>query len=163
MNDKEKICKSICGQLSALPEGQRRAYLSLNNVYGKEDGDELGIARTNALPLGSDARKGAVFPEASRINHGCNCNAQNTRNEGIQKLTIYAARDLQSGEEITIYYLERYSGRSRRQSELSAMFRFACRCGLCSLDDNDSLASDRRLDKIQRLDDRIGYPYRSAR
>lgn len=77
-NDKDKIRKSIRNQLSVLPESQQQAYLSLSNVYRKKEGNKLGIARTNTLPLGSNAKEGAVFPQASQINHAYNFNAQNT-------------------------------------------------------------------------------------
>lgn len=154
--DKAEIRKSIVNQLSALSEGQRQAYFSLSNVHGKEDGNELGIARTNALPLGSNAAQGAVFLEASRINHACNSNSQNTWNESTQKLTIHATRDIRQGEEITIYYLDKFSKRSARQSKLRAAFGFACHCDLCSCGEEQRMVSDRRLEEIQSLDDRIG-------
>jgi len=53
----------------------------------------LGIARTNALPLGSEATESGLFLEASSINHPCSHNAQNIQNGNPSHLTIHVFKD----------------------------------------------------------------------
>jgi len=55
----------------------------------------------NVLPLGSGAPEGGLFLQASRINHPCRHNAQNTWSANIKRLTIHALRDIE-GQEIAI-------------------------------------------------------------
>lgn len=155
VNDKDQLRRSIAAKLASLSEDQRRSYFALKNSHA-EEGSELGIAKTNALPLGSGAPKGAVFLVASRINHCCHQNAQNTWNEKLQKLTIHACQDIEEGEEITITYLSEHAGYVARQRTLQARFRFRCSCHVCSLPISDRKLSDGRLHEIQKLDDAIG-------
>lgn len=153
---KKRIRDSISKKVTVLPEEQRQAFLSLHNSFEDEDGPELGRVRTNALPLGSNATTGGIFLDSSRINHSCNPNAQNTWNENLQKLTIHANRNIEKGDEITIYYLTERRNRDDRLHALQTNFRFTCSCSLCSLPLDQRKTSDERWNEIQRLDDSIG-------
>ncbi|KAJ6259358.1 hypothetical protein Dda_6258 [Drechslerella dactyloides] len=155
-NNKKRLSDSISKKIAALSKEHQQAFYSLHNSYEDELSPELGIARTNVLPLGSNAAEGAIFLDASRINHSCNNNAQNTWNENLQKITIHAIRDIAKGEEITIIYLAARRNRSARLRELQTSFRFTCSCDLCSLPPDQRKISDERCDEIQRLDDLIG-------
>ncbi|KAF3910298.1 hypothetical protein ABW21_db0206599 [Orbilia brochopaga] len=156
-NSKERLHDSISKKIAALPEEHQRTFYSLHNSFKDEASPELGIIRTNALPLGSDATEGGIFPDACRINHSCNPNAQNTWNESLQKITIHASRDIVKGEEITIIYLAARRNCSARMQELQTSFRFTCSCDLCSLPPRQRKISDERCDEIERLDNVIGY------
>ncbi|KXH60739.1 hypothetical protein CSAL01_09364 [Colletotrichum salicis] len=116
----------------------------------------LGTARTNALPLGSGASVGGIFLDASRINHSCRHNAQNTWNDSRGQLTIHVLRDIDDGEEITISYLGASENYAARQSRLQKSFGFVCACELCTLPAPQRTQSDRRLNRITYLDDQIG-------
>ena len=155
-NSKKNLRDSISKKVSGLLEEQQQAFHSLHNSFEDEDGPEFGRARTNALPLGSNATIGGVFLDSSRINHSCNPNAQNTWNENLEKLTIHAIRDIPKGDEITIFYLAARRNRSARLHDLQTNFRFTCSCGLCSLPLDQRKLSDERWDEIQRLDSSIG-------
>jgi hypothetical protein len=156
--DNEQLRTSICQQVNALSEHQRRAFLSMHNIHAYRNAAEqyLGIIRTNALPIGTEGNEGAIFLEACRINHACDNNAQKSWNENIERHTVHALRDIHKGEEITIYYLGVVKGREARQQALQAKFSFACLCRLCSLPPEQSQESDKRLDEIYRLDGLIG-------
>jgi hypothetical protein len=149
----ERIVESEVNNLSA---GQRSTFLDLTNIYGKSHSPSFGIARTNVLPLGSNARSGGLFLEASRINHSCRHNAQNTWNENIGQLTIHALRDIETGQEITITYLANTSEYAERQQYLKEKFKFECRCELCSLPRARRKQSDIRLKRLQAIDKSIG-------
>ncbi|KAL8324301.1 hypothetical protein RB597_007846 [Gaeumannomyces tritici] len=153
---KKQVCDSLSKKVAALSDDKRQAFFSLRNSVKDEATRELGITRTNALPIGSDAATGGIFLEASRINHACLQNAQNTWNEGLQQLTIHAIRDINQGEEITIMYIEDRANRAARQRILQRNFRFTCSCQLCLLPPSLRASSDARLDEIQRVDKSIG-------
>lgn len=149
---------SICQQVDALSEHQRRAFLSMHNIHAHRNAAEqyLGIVRTNALPIETNGSEGGIFLEACRINHACDNNAQKNWNTNIKQHTVHALRDICKGEEITIYYLGVHKNREARNKALQAKLGFICLCRLCSLPLEQSQESDRRLDEIYRLDGLIG-------
>ncbi|KAH9203311.1 hypothetical protein DL95DRAFT_472494 [Leptodontidium sp. 2 PMI_412] len=121
---------SIRRQVDALTSDQKQAFLSLHNIYANDPAAQyLGIIRTNALSLGDDVM---------HVRH-----------------TVHALRDIEKGEEITIYYLGVVNNREARQESLRKKFAFTCSCRLCSLPPDRSQESDRRLDEILKLDNLI--------
>ncbi|MCJ1234381.1 hypothetical protein MMC14_002342 [Varicellaria rhodocarpa] len=157
MLDSQAIPAFIRRQVDALTPDQRRAFLSLHNIHANDAASRcLGIVRTNALPFGDDVREGGIFLDACRINHACDNNAQKTWNENIKRHTVHALRDIEKGEEITIYYLGIHNNREARQEALRRKFGFVCSCRLCSLPPDQSKESDKRLDEILKLDGLIG-------
>jgi hypothetical protein len=129
----------------------------MHNIYADDAVSRyFGIIQTNALPFGDDVREVGIFLDACRINHACDNNAQKGWNENIKRHTVHALRDIEKGEEITIYYLAILNNREARQEALRRKFAFTCSCRLCSLPPDQSQESDRRLDKILKLDGLIG-------
>lgn len=153
--------KSLSEQVNVLNENERQALLSLSNIYPSSSvGDTVyGIFRTVGLPIEDDGIGGGVFLEACRINHACDNNAQKHWNENIKRHTIHALRDIEKGEEITVYYLGRDMDRKARQEALQAKFHFTCTCRLCSLPTEQSLESDKRIEDIERLESLIGREF----
>ncbi|KAH9211167.1 hypothetical protein DL95DRAFT_465154 [Leptodontidium sp. 2 PMI_412] len=129
--DSERLRTSICKQVEALSENQRRDFLSMHNIHLYRNAAEqyLGIFRTNSLPAEAVGDKGAIFLEA-----------------------LHTLRDINKGEEITITYLAPLKNRKARQKALQERFDFTCLCHLCSLPLEQSQESDRRLEEIHRLD-----------
>lgn len=155
--DSQSLRASIRRQVDALTPDQRRTFLSMHNIHADDAASRyLGIIRTNALPFGDDVREVGIFLDACRINHACDNNAQKSWNQNIQRHTIHALRDIEKGEEITIYYLGVVKNREARQKALREKFAFTCSCRLCSLPPDQSQESDRRLDEIFKLDGLIG-------
>jgi hypothetical protein len=152
----ELLERIVENEVKCLSEDQQQAFFDLKNVHGNTHSQCLGIARTNVLPLGSNARFGGLFLEASRINHSCRHNAQNTWNENIGRLTIHVLQDIEEGQEITISYLACTSEYTERQRALKASFKFKCECELCSLPSARRQKSDFRLSKLLVLDDAMG-------
>jgi hypothetical protein len=146
----------IIEQLKSLDKDQQHAFFSLHNAYEKRHSPFLSIARTNVFPLGSGAREGGLFLEASRINHSCRHNAQNTWNANIRRLTIHALYDIEEGQEITITYLSCITEYAERQRYLQDKFFFDCKYELCSLLPTQRKESDLRLNKIKSIDEAIG-------
>ncbi|KAF2183156.1 hypothetical protein K469DRAFT_668715 [Zopfia rhizophila CBS 207.26] len=146
----------IIKELKNLEKDQQRAFFAQHNAHGSRHSPFLGIAKTNVLPLGPKAPEGGLFLEASRINHACNPNSQNTWNDNLDKLTIHSIKDIEESEEITISYLDGSESYKVRQQSLKTSFGFDCTCELCSLPPTLRRESDRRLDEITRLDELIG-------
>ena len=153
--DRRSASLAVAAKLQQLSRDDQRTFFSLHNNFDKSWSPFLGIVKTNALPLGSEATEGGIFPVASRINHACSPNCQHTWNANRGEETIHAVRDLAEGEEITIAYSETGPSKQRR-IRLKEEFNFECMCSLCSLPENELLRSDERLEEIQRLDERIG-------
>ena len=153
-----ELSESIRQQVDSLTKRQRRVFLSMHNIHPYENTIQqyFGIARTVALPIEIDGAEAGIFLDASRINHACDNNAQKDWNENIQRHTVHALRDIEEGEEITIYYLRAEQSRAARHAALQAKFGFTCSCGLCSLPPDQNRESDRRLEEIYRLDGLIG-------
>ncbi|KAL7467388.1 hypothetical protein ACHAXS_007625 [Conticribra weissflogii] len=143
----------VIKSLKSLDKERQRAFFALRNVH--EGNPVLGIVRTNALALGSNATESGIFLRASRINHSCRENAQNIWNAGIGQLTIHALRDIDEGEEITISYLADRAGYEDRQKSLKEKFKFDCKCHLCMMPPDRRKESDDRLSKIRALDKMI--------
>ena len=153
--DMDAVDDMVTNEVSRLNVAQRREFFDLTNIHGATHSLAMGIARTNVLPLGSNARSGGLFLVASRVNHSCRHNAQHTWNENIGRLTIYALRDIKPGEEITICYLPHTSPFEERRRTLSTSFKFTCACELCSLPPAQRRQSDARLSRIQDLNTQI--------
>lgn len=147
---------SITRQVQRLDEKQRQHFFELHDCHGNRFAPEMGICRTNVLPLGTDAAEGGLFLQASRINHSCRHNSQNTWNEKLGQITIHAFRDIEEGEEITISYLDGHEKYADRQRLLESSFRFHCSCELCTTPLTDRVTSDERREKIGSLDKSIG-------
>jgi hypothetical protein len=156
--DDQSLKSHISQQVDALSEVQRKAFLSLHNLYPYQNIAEqsVGIIRTNGLLIETNGIAGGVFLEACRINHSCDNNAQKNWNERIEQHTVQALRDIPKGEEITIYYLGHDTNRKERQDKLQQKFGFICSCRLCSLPEQQSQENDERLKRIDDLDDLIG-------
>ncbi|KAF4970075.1 hypothetical protein FSARC_2821 [Fusarium sarcochroum] len=146
---------SVAAKVAALSDNERQAFFSIHNSH-PDLSEEVGIIKTNALPLGSNASKSGIFLESSRMNHACKQNAQNTWNENIKKLTIHAIQDIEQGSEITIMYMGERPDYATRQRTLKAKFRFDCACDLCSLPITRRKITDSRLREMEKLDKSIG-------
>jgi hypothetical protein len=154
----EGLNANIVQQVESLNEHQQQCFCSLYNLYPCENAAEmyLGIVRTNALPIEADGVGGGIFLEACRINHACNNNAQKYWNKRTKRHTVHALRNISKGEEITIYYPSLKSSREVRRQKLKAKFGFLCSCLWCSLEPAESQKNDRRLARIDQLDDLVG-------
>jgi len=149
---------SIAAKLKAMPKMSQRQFLALhNNFPGRHPFS--GIARTNALPCGSGAVVGGVYPTICLINHSCVPNAHNNWNGAEEHETIHAIRFIEKGAEITISY-DRGGPSSARRAFLKESFGFTCTCSGCAIPASLLEASDSQRIRIQELDAAIGDPFR---
>ncbi|RYP46101.1 hypothetical protein DL768_007657 [Monosporascus sp. mg162] len=154
----EMLEMAVKPKLKSLTKEEQRQFFALhNNFPGRYP--FAGIVKTNALPCGSGACIGGVYPTICRINHSCLPNCHNSWNEDLHLETIHAIKDIRAGEEITIDYSDGGPSDTRRV-ELRQSFGFDCNCVVCSLPPAELQASDDRRRRIKALDEAIGNPYR---
>lgn len=107
---------------------------------------------------------GAIFLEASRINHSCIPNASYHWAPHLEMVQIRATKDIDEGQEITISYLDPCQLAHTRQRWLRDNYGFSCDCPACEdTYDPRSFASrshDRRL-KLQEYRE-YGYQFEGS-
>ncbi|KAF9434491.1 hypothetical protein BGZ76_007926 [Entomortierella beljakovae] len=126
--------------VSALNSKNKKSFYSLHNAHA-DTLPELGITRTNALPLGEDAIEGAVYRVISRINHSCAPNCRHSWNSMTKKEYVYAVCDIDEGDEILTSYIDPLAIHEDRRRKLFQNFKFKCQCSVC-------VASSREYDMI---------------
>ncbi|MBE3042828.1 SET domain-containing protein [Candidatus Bathyarchaeota archaeon] len=181
-DEKRGIFIELINKLSAK---RRKGFLALHNAFPDGvDAKYIGRLRTNAFRLnlvkpvadtgalkyGSDSDDDlchdededddelqiGIFRNASRINHDCESNAHNSWNSTIKRYTIYALRDIDAGEEITINYTSYTSytrcfyTREERQKRLRERYAFDCSCRLCSLPPDKSQGHDKLIVELRK-------------
>lgn len=70
--------------MQRLSASDKQRFCDLRNSL-KDLPEELGIFRTNCMPLGPDAHTSAIFPLASRINHSCAASCHHCWNEDLSQ------------------------------------------------------------------------------
>lgn len=101
--------------------------------------DTILLPGRNTIPLGklhsyitSDRLFTAIFPRISLFNHSCWPNIRNKFE--CNRLTVYATRSIQTGDEIYNCYGPNYKcmqSRAERQSALRQQYCFDCKCIKC--------------------------------
>ena len=156
--DPRKVSVQITQRVGGLDKAQQHSFFALRNSF-KELNPFMGIVKTNALPLGSNASSGGIFPVCSRFNHSCCSNAEYSWCSAIGQERVFAVKDIKEGEEITVSYLsDRFwpTARNERQQHLLANFAFRCSCDVCSRGSDEVSASNERRQTLSQLDALIG-------
>ena len=108
-----------------------------------------GIYDTNSFRLGNDP-KGGLFLTIARINHSCRPNVTHFWNPQLQQKLIFAARDIDIGEELlTIYGPGQCMTTQGRREYLNERFSFECNCEMCR--EGNANGGDERMMEIQAL------------
>jgi hypothetical protein len=105
----------------------------------------LTIFRSNAYNSGDDHI--GLVPKCARINHSCRPNCLNFWSEKTSKRIIYAGRDIEKGEEITVSYIPLLKSTQQRQERLQ-QYGFTCTCSACQ----SSESSKRRVKIAEALE-----------
>ena len=153
--------KSVAAAADSLSSEELQKYVSLKNAdaEGRRYGNPfLGIYSTNAYHTGSG---GGIFLEVSRFNHSCLPNARTSWNPDINRIRVYALRDIAFGDEIFVSYLSSRnvygSSRAQRQNRLKSTHMFTCACTACELRGPAAVASDERRLKVKELWEAVPY------
>lgn len=112
-----------------------------------------GVYDTNSYRLGDDDR-GGLFLTISRINHSCRPNVSHYWREGLQQTLVFAARDIEAGEELfTTYGPSSCMDTKSRREYLKNRFQFHCNCQMCA--EGNTNGGDERMAEIQSLQEDI--------
>lgn len=162
--------KGLCGEFAVLTEDLKGEVFSLaataqpaagspldvklvqslvrtfvTNAFETEANTILGVA---GAPRGLDH----LFLAASRLNHSCKPNCG--RHVG-DEIRIFAARDIEKGEELSFSYIGFWHDSAFRQQHLQMHYGFSCMCEVCSLPEAQLGASDERRREYDRIEDTI--------
>ena len=145
----------------------QRAYNSLHEITQQsvmalyscnEDGIDVaktphGVYDSNSFRL-ENVPNGGLFLTIARINHSCRPNVTHHWSSELQRQLLFAARDIDIGEELFITYGPGQCMNTKgRRDYLYDKFMFVCRCEMC-LEGNIHGGDDRML-KIQELQEDI--------
>jgi hypothetical protein len=110
------------------------------------------VLSTNAFSLSPDDPKSTagLFLNASRLNHSCVPNADHSYDDKSGYKSVFANRDVDVGEEITISYTDHTKPRVMRQVDTRA-WGFICQCPACDVQHPDNRAHEQRLKRLARL------------
>ena len=140
--------------LAELSDMERQKVRALCNAF-PENGD-VGILVTNSYGLGPDGKLCGLFEKLSRVNHSCRPNSERCWDSDRGAETLYALRDIETGEELTVAYLDTAEMiRTERQDVISASWRFECKCECCSLTGAELKASNDRRSFIKKVEEEV--------
>lgn len=140
---------------NSLHEQTQQSVMALASC--NEDG--IGVARTpqgvydtNSFRLGNDPR-GGLFLTIARINHSCRPNVTHFWSTRLQQKLIFAARDIDIGEELLTTYGPGHCMMTTkgRREYLNERFSFECNCDMCR--EGNVNGGDERMIEIQALQD----------
>ena len=150
--------------LDTLSESDQDAFYAL--CQNEEHGPTklpYGIWLSNAFPTdgtnagrsavqSSVSRSSAVFRWYCRLNHACSPNVHGAWNPLLGRQTMYALRNIEADEELTVSYLGRTDQRrADRMRELQRGFGFTCTCTKCELRGEALARSDVRMARCDAL------------
>lgn len=154
--------KSVAAAVNSLSSEEVQKYVSLKNADvdgGRYTNPFSGIYSTNAYQTGSGSS--GIFLEISRFNHSCSPNARTSWNPDINRMRVYALRDIALGDEIFVSYLASRnvygSSRAERQTRLTSRYMFTCACAACGLQGPAAVASDKRRLQVKALWESVPY------
>ncbi|CAH0037155.1 unnamed protein product [Clonostachys solani] len=142
-------------QYNKLGRAKQKKVWKLFDVTGNRNRSEdlELVMRTNGIKLrdpNHDMMYG-LFEVACRINHSCLPNTHSSWDPEKGTIEIYATQSIPQGEEITSTYIGNLGEYALRQECLAYIFRFTCRCCLCTLPEEDRESSDLRIQEINYL------------
>lgn len=126
-----EMAASLDATVASLPDSRRGEFYACHQhrLPGEGEADRnMVIFRSNAYTLTDGTI--AMFPKVARINHSCRPNAANIWSAASNMRIIWAARDIQPGEEVTVTYAPLLKKSEERQRRL-APYGFRCTCEAC--------------------------------
>ena len=139
-----------------LHESSQKSIMALSSC--REDGTDAsrtpqGVYDTNSFCLENES-KGGLFLTIARLNHSCRPNVTHFWSPHLQQKLIFAARDIDIGEELfTIYGPGSCMATKERREYLHERFSFECNCEMCR--EGNANGGDERMMEIQNLQEDI--------
>lgn len=127
-----------------MPEAELAEFLTLADAWSPESPRIYNIITSNMFNLNDHM---AVFVKISRINHSCKPNSYYNFYDGT--MNVFAAREIEPNEELTISYLDDFQTKEERQKHLRDNYGFECHCELCSRNTSDSREAEREANRAK--------------
>ncbi|KAL1839515.1 hypothetical protein VTJ49DRAFT_1453 [Mycothermus thermophilus] len=116
--------------------------------------EDVMMTNTFGLTVGGVEYMG-LFADLARFNHDCRPNAFIHFSQTTLAMTVWAARDIEEGEEITITYSPAGTPSRERRDMLERVWGFKCQCSLCTASPAEIEASDGNREEIRTLPDKV--------
>jgi hypothetical protein len=142
----------VASALERLSNNKRKKFKRLHNAF--PDQNDVGIINTNCYALGCDGYRSGVFEKLSYLNHSCRPNAERWWDPERGVETVYAIREIQENDEITVSYTG-VSGKTHEERQ-SYLFR-GWRCECCGLTGQDRSLSDKHRRLIGQVDEMVEF------
>ena len=151
---------SIEAGFESLWPDQKEEYLNLHEFHPSEESPNplMTIFTTNAYTM--DDEHVGVFPKCARINHSCKPNSLNWWSEKTGRRIIYASRNIEKDEEITVSYIPLLKMTKVRQHRLE-QYGFTCDCSACKSSEGDKRRV-RMADALDYLEQKQFSPTKKA-
>lgn len=137
---KDRIQNAIllAEQVEQLSQENQAAFHALSSSPTISDKTDpiSAIYESNFFSLDQkedDETETGIFLLASRLNFSCRPNLNHTWNDSDRVEVFIAVRDIQIGEEMTIYYSYPFATSVERQKIYLKNHGFICSCSVCSL------------------------------
>ncbi|KAK4652653.1 hypothetical protein QC762_501380 [Podospora pseudocomata] len=114
--------------------GKPEKVLGLSKKGRGDEATEIeDLLLTNSFTVSIQGKEFmALFADLSRFNHDCKPNAFIYFSETTLAMTVWASRDIEPGEEISITYSTAGLLSKERQQALENIWGFKCSCALCT-------------------------------
>ncbi|KAK4223497.1 hypothetical protein QBC38DRAFT_425404 [Podospora fimiseda] len=155
---REEVQDLMGAAVGRLRDGGEGVRALSRKGRSEEEDDELEDILLNnsfAVVLGGKNYMG-LFVDVARFNHDCRPNAFIHFSETTFAMTIWAAKDIEEGEEITITYSAAGMLTEERQQTLEKVWGFKCKCSLCTASPSIQAKSDSNRKEIRHLQDQVG-------
>ncbi|KAK3900050.1 hypothetical protein C8A05DRAFT_46035 [Staphylotrichum tortipilum] len=137
-----------------LGEPERVRGLARRGGRGMGVVEEVVLTNSFGVEVGGRGFMG-LFVDVARFNHACKPNAFIHFSPTTLSMTIWAARDIKPGEEITITYSAAGMTSKERLETLEKVWGFACTCSLCTSSTEELGASDANREEIRSLQEKV--------
>lgn len=123
------------------------AHVFLTEALNTEEDYLMPISRSNAFNTGDSF---GLSPKVARINHSCRPNAVYFWSQQLGKRIVYAASQINKGEEILVSHIPLLRTKAERAMRLH-QYGFKCECEACAAGMGDAIVSDSRRTEIRQL------------
>lgn len=119
-------------QLARLPQNWKRSILALTDTFRGSGRKSLkGIIKTNAFSCYLGSTDMVVCNVTSRFNHCCNSNCEQSWQDDLRRMEVYASSNIAAGTELCIRYIDTRSPLLERQQLILERYGFECCCSVC--------------------------------
>ena len=163
-----KTGRLIRGYIEEVEAEGFHAVRELRGAHSEFQDRLVDIFFTNRLRLKNVLSYMGLGKHSSVINHACIPNAHLSGDNGDRSkfrmnVCVKATKDIATGEEITISYLELNYEQERRQIYTHAYFKFICACDICeALDPTQDVKMLRLREAYEAIDKSKNIPLSAA-